>query len=130
MKKQAMLLTQLLAKSVAWWLRRLVMRRTKQLKVTLSDSEYDALARRSKEFGVSMAGVIRSAVLGLPLPRRRVKVELEAVAALNRIGSNLNQLVCTANATGCLTPAQVSATGGVLKRVRALAKLIEGESKQ
>ena len=106
------------------------MRRTKQLKVTLSDSEYDVLARRSKEFGVSMSGVIRSAVLGLPLPRRRVKVELEAVAALNRIGSNLNQLVRTANATGCLTPAQVSATGGVLKRVRALAKLIEGESTQ
>ena len=106
------------------------MRRTKQLKVTLSDAEYDALARRSKEFGVSMAGVVRSAVLGLPLPKRRIKVELEAVAALNRIGSNLNQLVRTANATGCLNAAQVSATGGVLKQVRALAKLIEEEIAQ
>jgi hypothetical protein len=125
-----MLLTQLLAKSVAWRLRSLVMRRTKQLKITLSETEYDALARRSKEFGVSMAGVIRSAVLRLPLPKRRIKVELEAVAALNRIGSNLNQLVRTANATGCLTPAQVSATGGVLKQVRALAKLIEEENIQ
>jgi hypothetical protein len=104
-----MLLTQLLAKSVAWRLRSLVMRRTKQLKITLSETEYDALARR---------------------PKRRIKVELEAVAALNRIGSNLNQLVRTANATGCLTPAQVSATGGVLKQVRALAKLIEEENIQ
>jgi hypothetical protein len=106
------------------------MRRTKNLKLTLSDTEYDALARRSEEFGVSMAGVIRAAVLGLPLPKRRAKIELEAVAALNRIGSNLNQLVRTANSTGCLNPAQVAVTGAVLKRIRALASLIEGEMAQ
>lgn len=102
------------------------MRRTKQLKVTLSDNEYDALAQRSEEFGVSMAGVVRSAVLSLPLPQRRAKIDIEAIVALNRVGSNLNQLVRTAQSTGCLSPSQLAATGGVLKQIMALASRIEG----
>lgn len=106
------------------------MRRTKQLKITLSDTEYDALARRSEEFGVSMAGVIRSAVLGLPLPRRRAKIDIEAIVAINRVGANLNQLVRTAHSTGCLNSSQLAATGGVLKQLRALAGRIEGGLEQ
>jgi len=112
-------------KSVAYRLRGMDMRRTKQLKVTLSDSEYDALAQRSEEFGVSMAGVVRSAVLRLPLPKRRAKTDIEAIVALNRVGSNLNQLVRAAHSTGCLNDAQIAATGTVLKQVKALAARIE-----
>lgn len=106
------------------------MRRTKQLKVTLSEDEYGALARRSEEFGVSMAGVVRSAVLGLPLPKRRAKIDLEAIVALNRVGSNLNQLVKVAHVTGCLNPVQVIAAGDVVTRISALTLRIEGRMEQ
>lgn len=101
------------------------MRRRKQLKVTLSDHEYNALSERSAEYGVSMAGVVRSAVLGLPLPKRRTKIDLEAVVALNRVGSNLNQLVKIAHVTGCLNPAQVLAAGDVAARITGLTRRIE-----
>lgn len=107
------------------WLRRMDMRRTRQLKITLSEQEYQALARRSEEFGVSMAGVVRSAVLGLPLPKRRSKIDLEAVVALNRVGSNLNQLVKIAHVTGCLSPAQVLAAGDVTLRITGLTRRIQ-----
>ncbi|UOA34399.1 hypothetical protein DSM110093_04235 (plasmid) [Sulfitobacter sp. DSM 110093] len=101
------------------------MRRTKQLKITLSDTEYAALAARSDAYGVSMAGVVRAAVLGFPLPKRRTKIELEAIAALNRTGSNLNQLARVSNRTGFLTADQMKALGGVLKRVHEQVKVIE-----
>lgn len=101
------------------------MRRTKQLKITLSDHEYDALAQRSEAYGVSMAGVVRSAVLGFPLPKRRTKIDLEAIVALNRVGSNLNQLVKVAHVTGCLNPVQVLAAGDVVAKMSGLTRRIE-----
>jgi len=101
------------------------MRRTKQLKVTLSEQEYDALAQRSEGCGVSMAGVVRSAVLGLPLPKRRTKIDLEAIVALNRIGSNLNQLVRAAHVTGCLNTVQIIAAGDVAAQISGLTRRIE-----
>ena len=101
------------------------MKRSRNLKLTLSEDEYEVLSRQAEEAGISMAGVVRFAVLGLPLPRRRTGVEVEAVAALNRIGSNLNQLVRIANSERVLTPPQIAAVGGVLKNVGDLSKQIK-----
>lgn len=101
------------------------MKRSRNLKIALSESEYEVLSGQADEAGISMAGVVRFAVLGLPLPRRRARVEVEAVAALNRIGSNLNQLVRVANSDRVLTPPQIAAVGGVLKNVDDLSKKIK-----
>ena len=101
------------------------MRRTKQLKVTLSEQEFDALVQRSEGCGVSMAGVVRSAVLGIPFPKRHTKIDLEAIVALNRVGSNLNQLVRIAHVTGCLNPVQVIAAGDVVAKISGLTRRIE-----
>jgi hypothetical protein len=102
------------------------MKRSRNLKIALSEGEYDVLFGQAEESGISMAGVVRSAVLGLPLPKRRARIDVEAVAALNRLGSNLNQLVRTANSSGVLTAPQIAAVGGVLKKVAALSAQIHG----
>lgn len=100
------------------------MKRIRNLKISLSESEYGALSMLADDSGISMAGVVRSAVLGLPLSKRRIRVDVEAIAALNRIGSILNQLVRVANSEGILTAPQIAAVGGALKKVDALSKQI------
>lgn len=100
------------------------MKRSRNLKIALSQGEYEVLSGQAGEAGVSMAGVVRFAVLGLPLPKRRTNVEIEAVAALNRIGGNLNQLVRVANTEKLLTAPQIAAVGGILKKIDALSRQI------
>lgn len=98
------------------------MKRSKNLKISLSESEYEVLSGQAGDAGISMAGVVRCAVLGLPIPKRRASIEIEAVAALNRLGSNLNQLVRLANTERFLTAPQIAAVGGVLKKIDALSR--------
>lgn len=100
------------------------MKRSRNLKIALSESEYEVLSGQSGEAGISMAAIIRGAVLGLPLPKRRTSIEIEAIAALNRIGGNLNQLVRVANVEKILTAPQIAAVGGVLKKIDALSRQI------
>jgi hypothetical protein len=100
------------------------MKRSRSLKIALSESEYEVLSGQAGEAGISMAGVVRCAVLKLPLPKRRTNVEIEAVAALNRIGGNLNQLVRVAKVEKLLTAPQIAAVGGVLKKIDALSRQI------
>lgn len=102
------------------------MKRPRNLKISFTEREYEVLSEQSEESGISMAGVVRYAVLGLPLPKRRARVDVEAVAALNRIGSALNQLVRAANTVGVLSAPQIAAVGGVLRQIAALSATIEG----
>ena len=101
------------------------MKRLRNLKISLSEGEYDVLSGQAEESGFSMAGVVRSAVLGLPLPKRRAQIDVEAVAALNSVSSSLHQLVQLANSEGVLTPPQIVAVRGVLKNVDALSNRIK-----
>lgn len=70
------------------------------------DCEYAALAEKSQEAGLSRNAYIRAAVLGTPGPRARrsTPVDAEALArataALNKVGSNLNQIAHVLNAGG------------------------------
>lgn len=70
------------------------------------DAEYSALTDRAQETGLSRNAYIRAAVLGTPGPRakRSPPVNAEALgratAALNKVGSNLNQIAHVLNAGG------------------------------
>ena len=68
-----------------------------------NDDEYIALIDRARETGLSLNAYIRAAVLGTPGPRARrtppVNAEAlgRATAALNKVGSNVNQIAQVAN---------------------------------
>lgn len=70
----------------------------------VSADEYIVLDSKAREAGLSIGSYLRAAGLGTPGPRARrrppINVELlaYAVAQLNRIGSNLNQIARALNA--------------------------------
>ncbi|WP_411351208.1 plasmid mobilization protein [Leisingera aquaemixtae] len=82
------------------------MKRTKRLELQLHDAERSEIVRRAKAAGLCAATFVRFAALDYPMPTKRINVEAEAVAALNRIGSNLNQIAKSANKVGLLDAAQ------------------------
>lgn len=76
--------------------------------VRLLPDERSALTLRAREVGLSMAGYLRASALGTPGPRtqRMPPINAEelarATAALNKVGSNLNQIAHRLNAAGSL----------------------------
>jgi hypothetical protein len=70
----------------------------------VSDDEYAALDVKARETGLSIGSYLRATALGAAGPRARrsppINAELlaYAVAQLNRVGSNLNQITRTLNA--------------------------------
>lgn len=82
------------------------MKRTRRLELQLHDAERDEIARRAGAVGLCAATFCRYVALDYPMPAKRVSIEAEAVASLNRIGSNMNQIAKAANRSGRLDAAQ------------------------
>ncbi len=76
--------------------------------------EYASLDAAARAAGLTRGGYIRALVLGCagPRARRSPSIELEALAlataALNKAGSNLNQIARTLNAGGSISLAHSS----------------------
>lgn len=72
--------------------------------VRLLPEERAAIEQKAREAGLSLAGFLRACALGTPGPRARrsphVNAEAlgRAMAALNKVGSNLNQMTRGLNA--------------------------------
>lgn len=75
--------------------------------ILLADGEKIAIADRARACGLSEAAYIRMTALGVEIPVRKTAIEAETVAALNRIGANINQIAKVGNSSGSLTPDQV-----------------------
>ncbi|WP_136684666.1 plasmid mobilization protein [Falsirhodobacter xinxiangensis] len=102
------------------------MRREFRLSYTVSPGEREMIVTRAIAAGLPVAALTRNAVLGLPIPVKRSNIEAEAVAALNRIGSNLNQLARVGNVSGSLSSDQIRALAGLHKAaVNAVRKIRE-----
>lgn len=102
------------------------MTRNRVIKVTLSDEEFRKISDRAYVAGLSLASLTRSAALGLPIPQPKFDIDRQAVAALNRVGNNLNQIARVAHAEKLLTPQQIEALGKVLQNVEAVTRRIIG----
>jgi hypothetical protein len=80
--------------------------------VRLLPEERASVERKAGEAGLSLASFLRACGLGAPGPRarRRSSVDAEALgratAALNKVGSNLNQIAHGLNAGGFAVTAQ------------------------
>jgi hypothetical protein len=73
-------------------------RRQHVVNITFDDTEFMQTQEKASASGLSLAGFGRAAMLGSPGPRARRRPPLNAellayaVAQLNRVGNNLNQL--------------------------------------
>jgi hypothetical protein len=87
-------------------------KRTAPVSVRFLPDERMAVEEKAREVGLSLASFLRACGLGTPGPRARrsppVNAEAlaRATAALNRVGSNLNQIAHVLNAGGSIGIAQ------------------------
>jgi methionine synthase I (cobalamin-dependent) len=102
--------------------------RDKSVKIALTSAELAEVLRRVAPSGLSPSSYGRAVLLGTPGPRARrappVNAEAlaRATAALNKAGSNLNQIARALNAGGATVTAQECAKA--LTEARAAAAAI------
>ena len=90
----------------------------------MSDPERAEIAKRANALGLPVAAYMRSIVLGSEPPARRAGVDAEAVASLNRIGANINQIAKVGNASKTLSPAQIKALAALHTQIKQTASQI------
>lgn len=100
--------------------------RLTRFEFTMTPEERERLEAQAVERGLTSAAFLRTLILGTPLPDRKAGVNAEAVAALNRIGSNVNQIAKVGNSSRTLSAAQISALAAHLRRLDVLVREIGG----
>ena len=96
------------------------------LKVRLTQEDSDRLKERSERTGISMSGIVRSAL------KKQKIVELppadfsETVVQLRRISNNLNQLTRAANSGDVQIPEIKSALSELVVLDKKLSKILAG----
>ena len=104
------------------------MKRTHRLELMLSDAERDVVAAGAVATGLTMAAFARQAMMIDQPANARARahiVDRAAVAALNALGSNLNQLAKIGNASGTLTKQNLHALKTLHDRLRIIVQRIE-----
>ncbi|WP_448208617.1 plasmid mobilization protein [Azospirillum sp. sgz302134] len=95
--------------------------RTEILRVRLSPAELEALEARAQGVNRTVAAFVREVALGQSV---RVKDTSATIAALSRVGNNLNQLAKRAHQTGHVPAAEALAP--LLDEVRAAIEGLAG----
>jgi Mobilization protein NikA len=84
------------------------------MSVPVDPAEFLCIAERAQNAGLSRGAFLRACALGAPGPRacRRPSIDIEALArataALNKVGSNLNQIARILNTSGSIGIAHAS----------------------
>jgi len=87
-------------------------RRNRHIDVCCDEAEFVIIDHKARTAGMSLASYLRNCALGSPGPRARrappvnAEVLAHAVAALNKVGSNLNQLARIMNSGGAIGSAK------------------------
>jgi hypothetical protein len=100
--------------------------RKESVKIYFTDEEYAAAEDKAGGTGLSLSSYGRASILGTPGPRARRRPPADAVAlakataALNKVGSNLNQIAHVLNAGGALGMAgEYSSTLAIVRAAAA-----------
>jgi len=107
--------------------------RGRKIPVACDDAEFLLIDNRARAVGLSRPSFLRASALGTPGPRaqRTPPINAEALgratAALNKIGSNLNQIAHVLNATGAIGMAQdYRATLALVREAAAAIREVVG----
>jgi len=93
------------------------------------DAEYSLLTEKAQGARLTRSGYIRALVVGTPGPRAQrtppinAEVLAKATAALNKVGSNLNQIAHVLNASGTITAQECFAA--LAETRAAVARILE-----
>jgi hypothetical protein len=88
--------------------------RNRNISVPVDGAEFLSIDNKARTSGMSRAAFVRACALGTPGPRakRSPSIEIEALAhataALNKVGSNLNQIARVLNNSGSISLAHAS----------------------
>lgn len=98
-----------------------------RFELRLNQREREAIRAQANQRGLTESAFTRMCVLGQPLPTRKTQIEIEAVAALNRVGSNMNQIARVANESRSLNDASIKALSALYGKLKGIAAEIEGK---
>lgn len=99
------------------------------LAIRLNDDEWNRISDMAESTSLPISSYVRSFVLQQKPPRPRARgVSVEAVAALNRVGSLLNQIARAGNFSKTLSAEEVRQTAFARKRLLEIAYQIESNS--
>jgi hypothetical protein len=100
------------------------------LKVYLDDAEWDHVVDMADAVSMPLSGFVRTFLVTQRPPKPKASgVTVEAVAALNRVGSLLNQIARIGHASKTLPAADVLKLTAARERLLALALTLSGDPK-
>lgn len=98
------------------------------LKVYLDDHEWDTVVDMADAVSMPLSGFVRTFLVTQKPPKPKATgVTIEAVAALNRVGSLLNQIARIGHASKTLSAADVRQVTAARDRLLALALTLDGD---
>ena len=92
-------------------------KRTIQILIRLSQSEYDKLLCLSEQTGLGIAPLIRRLILGKEIRARPTEEIMKLVREFSGVGNNINQIARIANTNLTISPEEVR---GILDMQRAI----------
>ncbi|ATX65222.1 plasmid mobilization protein [Roseinatronobacter bogoriensis] len=100
------------------------------LKIYLDDNEWDHIVDMAASVSMPLSGFARTFLLTQKPPQpKALGITVEAVAALNRIGSLLNQIAKIGNSSKTFSAAEVRAVTVARERLLTIAEQLEGDLK-
>lgn len=98
------------------------------LAIRLSGDEWDEIEDMAEAAQLPLSTYVRSFILTQKPPAPKVSgIDAEAVAALNRIGSLLNQIARVGNTSKAFSTADIQGVTAVRERLSAIASQLEGD---
>lgn len=98
------------------------------LKIYLDDAEWDHVVDMATSVSMPLSGFARTFLVTQKPPRPKASgVTVEAVAALNRCGSLLNQIARVGNSSESFSAAEVRAVTATRERLLAIAEQLTGD---
>jgi hypothetical protein len=108
------------------------MKRDYRIETWVSEAERASIISAAEANGLSLAAYARMTMLltepSDPKARRNV-VDRAAVAAINIVGSNINQIARTANESKTMSPDQIRALAVMYKKLQHIVQQIDAASR-
>jgi uncharacterized protein (DUF1778 family) len=108
------------------------MKRENRIEILLTDAERAVVANAAAQSGLTLSSYVRMAMMlaeAVDAKARTNLVDRAAIAALNMIGSNINQIARVANESKTMTPDQIRALSGAYKKLQHIVRQIEAPAK-
>lgn len=104
--------------------------RTEKLAICLTPEEFDEIESRAVAVGMPNSTFVRASILSMEPPAPRISdMDAVAIAAINRVGSLLNQIARHQHINNHLSPRAIEQLKDAYRRLmKIVAKIEKGET--